>query len=64
MELLISTSDVDGNGQVIGNFDVDGATTLDDTTVDGVFDVNGRADIDNVRIDGNTVTTTNGNLNS
>ena len=58
----IDTLDVDGNGQVIGNFDVDGATTLDNTTVDGVLDVNGRADIDNVRIDGNTVTTTTGKL--
>ena len=58
----IDTLDVDGNGQVIGNFDVDGATTLDNTTVDGVLDVNGRADIDNVRIDGNTVTTTTSKL--
>ena len=47
---------------VTNNFDVDGTTTLDNTTVDGTLDVNGQADIDNVNINGNTVSTATGNL--
>jgi len=60
---------VTGNLEVTGNLDVDGTTeldglnvdgdtTLNDTTVDGVLDVNGRATIDNVTIDNSTVTAT------
>ena len=47
---------------VDGTLDVDGNTTLDDTTVDGVLDVNGSATVDNVRINGNEIDTTSGNL--
>ena len=51
-----------GNTVIAGNLDVDGATTLDGTTVDGVLDVNGSATIDNVQVNGNEIDTTSGGL--
>jgi hypothetical protein len=54
------------NLSVGGDFDVDGATTLDGTTVNGTLTVSGQADIDNIRINGNGISIpsdTNGNLN-
>jgi len=54
--------DVIGNLNVFTNLDVDGATTLDGTTIDGALDVNGSCTIDNILIDGNTIDTTGGNI--
>ena len=47
---------------ILNYLDVDGSTTLDDATIDGVLDVNGSATVDNIRIDGNEIDTTSGNL--
>ena len=47
---------------VNNNFDVDGSTTLDATTVDDTLTVNGRINIDNLRLDGNTLSSTSGDI--
>ncbi len=57
-----TVADSTGNTAIAGNLDVDGATTLDGTTVDGVLDVNGSATIDNVQVNGNEIDTTSGGL--
>ena len=53
---------VNDNLVVTGTIDVDGNTTLDDATVDGVLAVNDVATVDNIRIDGNEIDTTSGNF--
>ena len=62
----------DGTGNVVVNadslnvsndFDVNGATTLDGTTIDGTLSVDGLAQIDHIRINGNIISSTGGSSN-
>ena len=47
---------VNDDTQITGNLNVDGSTTLNNTTIDGTLSVNGSATVDQITLDGNTVT--------